>query len=65
MNVDQVRLKIWREIERLGSQSEFARKAGVTHQYVNQVIRGKQPPGQSLLSILDPPLVRIVEYRRI
>lgn len=38
------------EAERMGSVAEFARSAGLSASYVHDVLRGRRPPSDALLS---------------
>lgn len=45
-----------------GSQSAWAERAGITAQYVGDVLRGKRQPGASICEALG--FERVVLYRR-
>ena len=45
-----------------GSQKEFADMAGVTQQYLSDVLRGARPVGDRILEALN--FERVVTYRR-
>lgn len=50
-------------VREAGSQSEWARTHGVSVQYVNDVLRGRRGPGDSILNALG--FERVVSYRRM
>jgi DNA-binding phage protein len=41
------------EVERAGSQSAFAKKAGVNRATVNRVLRGRLPPTPKIIRALN------------
>jgi len=45
-----------------GSQKAWAAQAGVSQAYVNDVIRGRREPGDSILGPLG--IERVITYRR-
>lgn len=49
-----------RAIERTGTAQEWARRAGLSHQYVADVRLGRRAPGPAILLALG--LVRVVSY---
>ena len=53
MKTDAVRRLLRAECKRLGSKSEFARKAGVTKQLVHAVLNGNREPRGRILDALD------------
>jgi len=51
-----------REIAAAGGQSAFARKAGISPQYISEVLRWNKPIGPRLLDALG--IEKIITYRR-
>lgn len=49
-----------KEIERVGSQAQFARLAGINRPHVNNVLKGRRTPGPEILKALK--LARVVGY---
>lgn len=62
MNAEDVR-KILRSAcaNRGGGQKDFAEFAGVSQQYVSDVLNGKREPGESILGALN--IDRVITYR--
>jgi transcriptional regulator with XRE-family HTH domain len=52
-----------RRCEAPESQASFARAAGVSQQYVNDVLKRDKAPGEAILRALG--LERVVTYRRV
>ena len=42
-----------REVQRAGSQSEWARRAGVNRTYLNKVLKGIKPPSPKIIKALN------------
>lgn len=63
MNADQLRALLARRCAEAGSQKAWARGAGVSQPYVNDVLKGKREPGESIAKALG--FERIVIYRKI
>ena len=49
----------------IGNQSRWARHAGVSPQYLTDVLRGRRSPGRAICNALGLERVVSVEYRRI
>lgn len=62
MNVQQIRDKLTRRVNRDGGQSEFARSIGTSPGYVNDVLSGRRDPGDKILNALG--LERVTVYQR-
>ena len=62
MNVDAVRKMARKMITDIGSQTEFARRAGLPRQHVSLFLKGGRAPADGILKALG--LVRVVDYRR-
>ncbi len=60
---DDVRERLRAAIDAAGSQQEFARRMGISAQYINDVVRGRREPGQKILDALG--IERVVSYRDI
>jgi transcriptional regulator with XRE-family HTH domain len=52
MTADQVRARLEKACESMGSQSAFARQHGLTRAYISAVLKGKKRPGKSILIAL-------------
>lgn len=50
-----------RRIKECGSQKDFAATAGISAQYVSDVLHGRREPGESILDALG--LQKVVTYR--
>jgi hypothetical protein len=54
-------LRLLREdVNKAGGQSAWARRTGVDHSYVKQVLRGKKKPGPTIVQALK--LNKVVAY---
>jgi transcriptional regulator with XRE-family HTH domain len=62
-NIDDVVSLLRREVQACGSQEAFATKAGVSQQYVGDILRGQRLPGEKILNALG--LEKIAYYRMI
>lgn len=63
MTPDAVRRLLRAECIKAGSQMAFAKQAGVSLSFVNDVLMARRSPGPSICSALG--LERIVGYRKI
>lgn len=54
-------IDIKRQIERDGSQASFAAHAGISEQYLSDIINGKRAPGQKFLKAIG--WERVVFYQ--
>ena len=61
MKNDEILAYIWQRIERAGSQAALARECGISPQYLNYVISGRQEPGPKFLAGLG--LSRVITYQ--
>lgn len=52
LNVQNVLELLRRDVKRAGSQSAWARRAGVDRTYVNKVLQGSRTPGAQILKAL-------------
>src|SRR5215475_6050788 len=62
-NIDDVVRLLRREVQTCGSQEAFANKAGVSQQYIGDILRGQRVPGEKILKALG--LEKIAYYRNI
>lgn len=62
MDEDGVREFLKRDVVRRGSQTAWAKKAGLSAPYLNDVLKGKRAPSGRILKALA--LVRVVTYRK-
>src|SRR5262245_24571400 len=63
LNIDDVVNLLRQEVKACGSQEAFATRAGVTQQYVGDVLRGQRFPGQKILEALG--IEKIAAYRTV
>lgn len=61
MNTEDVRRIILSACANRGGQKFFAESAGVSPQYVSDVLNGKREPGKSILDTLG--IERVITYR--
>lgn len=62
MTKDDVLDKLRKAVNRLDGQRKWAAQAGVSQQYVADVLAGRREPGQKILDGLG--LERVVSYRQ-
>jgi len=62
MTYDKLLDILSRKIAAAGGQSAFARKAGISPQYISEVLRWNKPIGPTLLNALG--VEKIITYRR-
>lgn len=62
LNIDDIVSLLREEVKTCGSQEAFAAKAGVTQQYVGDILRGQRAPGQKILDALG--IEKIAYYVR-
>jgi len=60
LDTDDVRRLLRQEVERVGSQSEWARRTGVGRTYLNHVMSGRRNPGPDFNRALK--LTKVVVY---
>ena len=53
LNIWDVLRQLHREVEETGSQSEWARRTGVSRTYLNKVMRGSRVPGPQIFEALN------------
>lgn len=63
LTVDDVRKRLAAECGKLGSQTAWARRHGLSVPYVSDVINARREPGESVLQALG--LERMVHYREV
>ena len=63
MNKSDVLKLIRQAVHDAGSQTAFARRCGVTTQYVNDLLRGRRDPGAKILDTLGIEKTVTVSYR--
>lgn len=63
MNISDVQRKLRWACSYAGSQKRVAEIAGVSPQYISDVLNGKREPGQAILTYLR--LERVVSYREV
>ena len=61
MNAEDVRKILRAACANRGGQKNFAESAGVSQQYVSDVLNGKREPGGAILDALN--IERVVTYR--
>ncbi len=62
MTEDDVRAELRRACDEQGSQNAFAKKAGISSQYVADFLKSRRGPGATLLRALG--LKKVVTYER-
>jgi hypothetical protein len=62
MTTDDVLRRLRRECDKAGTQAAWAKAAGVSGAYVNDVLQRRREPGDKILRALG--LVRVVAYRK-
>ncbi len=62
MTTDDVRRMLRGACQAEGSQSAWARRAGVSQAYVNDAMHGRREPGEAILQALG--LERVTTYRK-
>lgn len=62
MTKGDVIAELRKAVEAAGSKAKWAEKAGVSQQYVGDVLSGRRDPGEGILKALW--LERVVTYRR-
>lgn len=63
MKIGDVQRKLRRACSYAGSQKRVAEIAGVSPQYISDVLNGKREPGQAILTYLG--LERVISYREV
>lgn len=63
MTIDDVLRLLRRECEKAGSQSAWAKAAGVSGAYVNDVLQRRREPGAAILAPLG--LEKVETYRKV
>jgi len=61
LTYDELVTLLRRRIKECGSQKDFAAMAGISAQYVSDVLHRRREPGQAILDALE--LQRVVTYR--
>lgn len=62
MTEDEVREMLRKACDEHGSQNKFAKKAGISAQYVGDFLKARRGPGAALLRVLG--VVKVVSYER-
>jgi DNA-binding transcriptional regulator YdaS (Cro superfamily) len=52
LHVRDVLILLRRDVDRAGGQSEWSRQTGVSRTYINRVLKGRKPPGPSIVRAL-------------
>jgi DNA-binding transcriptional regulator YdaS (Cro superfamily) len=66
LNVDEVLILLEKDIERVGSQLQWAQQMGVDRTNVNAILRRRRPPTPQILSVLglevviEPTLAEVI-----
>lgn len=60
LTIEDVLDLLRREVKGVGTQEAFAEKAGVTQQYVGDILRGQRKPGEKILDALG--LQKVIVY---